>query len=127
MLSETICIYSFSFVTLLFSQGIVHRDVKPGNFLFSRKLNKGYLIDFNLAHVSYSLILSPSLSLSLKELAFCWSHCNYLICMYDRICSGNILKVISSSSFIFFCRCYRKSSFLSICLMIPEETFTLQR
>ncbi|XP_059275860.1 uncharacterized protein LOC132030302 [Lycium ferocissimum] len=29
--------------------GIVHRDVKPGNFLFSRKLNKGYLIDFNLA------------------------------------------------------------------------------
>ncbi|XP_075485221.1 uncharacterized protein LOC142524946 isoform X2 [Primulina tabacum] len=30
-------------------QGIVHRDVKPGNFLFSRKVNKGYLIDFNLA------------------------------------------------------------------------------
>lgn len=32
-------------------QGVVHRDVKPGNFLFSRKLNKGYLIDFNLAMV----------------------------------------------------------------------------
>ncbi|XP_043715218.1 cell division cycle 7-related protein kinase-like [Telopea speciosissima] len=33
----------------LHKQGIVHRDVKPGNFLFSRKHNKGYLIDFNLA------------------------------------------------------------------------------
>ncbi|THG10679.1 hypothetical protein TEA_010375 [Camellia sinensis var. sinensis] len=31
------------------AMGIVHRDVKPGNFLFSRKVNKGYLIDFNLA------------------------------------------------------------------------------
>lgn len=36
-------------------KGVVHRDVKPGNFLFSRKTNKGYLIDFNLAMVSNSL------------------------------------------------------------------------
>ncbi|KAF4368015.1 hypothetical protein F8388_002626 [Cannabis sativa] len=30
-------------------EGVIHRDVKPGNFLFSRKASKGYLIDFNLA------------------------------------------------------------------------------
>ncbi|KAJ6415668.1 hypothetical protein OIU84_004464 [Salix udensis] len=33
----------------LHKQGVVHRDVKPGNFLFSRKASIGYLIDFNLA------------------------------------------------------------------------------
>ncbi|GAB2301217.1 hypothetical protein Dimus_035251 [Dionaea muscipula] len=30
-------------------QGVVHRDVKPGNFLFSCRNCKGFLIDFNLA------------------------------------------------------------------------------
>ncbi|KAI3905131.1 hypothetical protein MKX01_017377 [Papaver californicum] len=39
----------FRALASLHKQGTVHRDVKPGNFLFSRKLIKGYLIDFNLA------------------------------------------------------------------------------
>ncbi|KAF5729646.1 serine/threonine-protein kinase cdc7 [Tripterygium wilfordii] len=30
-------------------EAVIHKDVKPGNFLFFRKDNKGYLIDFNLA------------------------------------------------------------------------------
>ncbi|KAH9605146.1 hypothetical protein KSS87_002344 [Heliosperma pusillum] len=39
----------FKALTSLHKQGVFHRDVKPGNFLFSCKTEQGYLIDFNLA------------------------------------------------------------------------------
>jgi serine/threonine protein kinase len=50
-------------------QGVIHRDVKPGNFLFSRKMKMGYLIDFNLALVSgaFECYFDLSQHVSLKK------------------------------------------------------------
>lgn len=51
---EEIKIYLYSLLSALKTLkdfGIVHRDVKPGNFLFSRKEKKGTLIDFGCAEI----------------------------------------------------------------------------
>lgn len=63
---------------VLHLQGIVHRDVKPGNFLFSRKAHKGYLIDFNLAMVSYTSLVILMLVSSLFPLNFSLTDYNLL-------------------------------------------------
>lgn len=33
-------------------KGIIHRDIKPGNFLYNKKRKEGYIGDFGLAQVN---------------------------------------------------------------------------
>jgi len=32
--------------------GIIHRDIKPGNYLYNKETKKGVIIDFGLAELS---------------------------------------------------------------------------
>ncbi|CAM6127383.1 unnamed protein product [Calypogeia fissa] len=45
--SYSVCL--FKALAQLHKERILHLDVKPGNFLFSRSTNRGCLVDFNLA------------------------------------------------------------------------------
>lgn len=42
----------FTALHYLHKQNILHRDVKPNNFLYNRRKKTGYLIDFGLAEVN---------------------------------------------------------------------------
>lgn len=43
------------------ARGIIHRDVKPANFLFNTKTNIGTLCDFGLACVRHSHLFDLSI------------------------------------------------------------------
>lgn len=42
------------------ARGIIHRDVKPANFLYDSKLQYGVLVDYGLAQVSARFLVGRS-------------------------------------------------------------------
>ena len=42
----------------LHQNGIIHRDIKPGNFLYNMKANEFMLVDFGLAQLVYFINFS---------------------------------------------------------------------
>jgi serine/threonine protein kinase len=51
-------------------ENIMHRDVKPGNFLYNSKRKVGYLADFGLAQVNKGYTLNCSILIN-KQIIVC--------------------------------------------------------
>lgn len=47
--------------------GIVHRDIKPGNFLYSQKNKNGVLIDFGLSEIVNLIFFGKKVNYKRKQ------------------------------------------------------------
>lgn len=53
----------FTALAHMHKNGVIHRDIKPGNFLFSIKRREGVLIDFGLAEEDRSDTVGPAMKM----------------------------------------------------------------
>jgi len=94
-----LCIQAFDRIQALHMSGVIHRDIKPNNFIFDREHNinnftstsgKLYLVDFGLVRYLFEyFFLSLSLSLSTHTHIYIYMHTNFTLMYRPR----NLLKM----------------------------------